>query len=159
MTENVSSQNHLLGSYSFVSSQGIRIIGSDLYSAGFWNYLREDITVALMQKRPLKIDLTMIQVAKEPEEDDDWANHVTFLLGKIINQCLGSENLAIGALEWSSLMAEAQTWKDTLPASYTALSPPPGSSHSNFPTLWLLNGWHSEFLPSPPTRCLLLEYL
>lgn len=140
--ENVSSEHHLSGSYGFIS-QGLRLIGRDLFSAGFWNYLREDITVALMKKRPLKIDLTTIQAPTELIEDDDWANHITYLLGNIINQCLGSDMMATNTEQWSALMTEVQAWHRSLPSSYTAISP--NNTQSSFPTLWLLNGWHSKY--------------
>lgn len=141
-TESVDSQSHLLGSYSFLASQGIPKIGADLFSAGFWNYLQEDITVALMQKRRLKIDLSSVQMPTQMEEDDDWANQISFLLGKVINQCLGKEAVALGLSDWTMLLDEVESWKSSLPSSFTAFTPR-GPTKSEFPSLWLLHGWHS----------------
>lgn len=136
------SQSHLLGSYSFLASQGIQSIGADLFSAGFWNYLREDITVALMQKRRLKIDLSTVSPPSHLEDDDDWANHISFLLGKVVNKCLGREAMALSLPEWTALAEEVEHWKDSLPSSFMSFTPT-GPNKSNFPTIWLLHGWHS----------------
>ena len=95
-----------------------------------------------MQKRRLKIDLSTVQMPTQLDDDDDWANRISFLLGKVVNQCLGKEAMALGLPEWTALIDEVESWKSSLPASFTAFTPT-GPSKSSFPTLWLLQGWHS----------------
>ena len=36
------------------------------------------------------------------EEDDDWATRIRYLLGKVVNQCLGKETVALGLPEWTA---------------------------------------------------------
>lgn len=97
-----------------------------------------------MQKRRLKIDLSTIQTPSNFEEDDDWANHVSFILGKVVNQCLGKEAIALGLPEWTALFNELEQWKEGLPDSFHPFSPP-SPNDSLFPSLWHLQGWHSTF--------------
>jgi hypothetical protein len=46
---------YLLGAYSFVASGSIHLAGRGLLQAGAWNSLREEITVALECRRPVRI--------------------------------------------------------------------------------------------------------
>src|SRR3954469_26057320 len=104
MLENVSSQSHLQGCYSLLASREIYLT-TDLLSAGYWNYLREDITVALIEKRSLMITLSGQNAPPEPTDDPDFANSITFLLGKIINRCLSIDSPALDLLEWEAMRA------------------------------------------------------
>ena len=144
-TESVGSQSHLHGSFSFLVGQQINL-GSDLLSAGFWNYLREDITVALIDKRPLKIDLSTVWMPR-PVEDDDWSNMISLLLGKVINICLGDDARTVSFSEWKSLKDQVDEWRRSLPVSFEPVSPLPtgGPPKSSFPELWLFRGWHSKY--------------
>ncbi|KAL2005614.1 hypothetical protein VTN00DRAFT_10107 [Thermoascus crustaceus] len=143
-TESVGSQNHLHGSFSFLIGQQINI-GSDLISAGFWNYLREDITVALIEKRPLKIDLLNVWMPP-PAEDDDWSNLISLLLGKVINMCLREDTRTVNFSEWKLLKDQVDDWQKSLPGSFQPISPNDTSvghpNSSSFPELWLFRGWH-----------------
>ncbi|KAL2216007.1 hypothetical protein M432DRAFT_123647 [Thermoascus aurantiacus ATCC 26904] len=142
LAQSVGSQSHLHGSFSFLVGQQINL-GSDLLSAGFWNYLREDITVALIDKRPLKIDLSTVWMPR-PVEDDDWSNMISLLLGKVINICLGDDARTVSFSEWKSLKDQVDEWRRSLPASFEPVSPLPTGGHpkSSFPELWLFRGWH-----------------
>lgn len=117
-------------------------IGADLISAGFWNYLREDITVALMEKRPLKIDLSNVSMPN-PIEDNDRANAISQLLGIVINRCLGKDAPALALSEWTSLQTDLDRWKADLPRTFepVSLSSP---RRSKFPELVMFHGWHSK---------------
>ncbi|KAJ5580080.1 uncharacterized protein N7459_006065 [Penicillium hispanicum] len=56
--ENLSSQSHLQGCHSFLADHPIKLQSdSGLVRAAFWAYLREDITVALVERRKLMIEL------------------------------------------------------------------------------------------------------
>jgi hypothetical protein len=109
-------------------------------SAGFWNYLRQDITVALMEKRRLKIDLSNVSMGP-PVEDDDRANMISRLLGIVINRCLGKDAPALGLSEWTSLQLDVEQWRRDLPRSFEPISIS-GPAKSSFPELFLLHGWH-----------------
>lgn len=142
------------GSSSFLAGQKIEI-GPDLMSAGFWNYLREDITVALMEKRRLKIDLSNVSIPS-PIEDDDRANVISRLLGIVINRCLGKDAPALDMSEWTSMQLEIDRWRTELPKTFKPVSlwgPP----KSNFPELVMFHGWNSK-LPLQYTFNILINY-
>ncbi|KAL1982066.1 hypothetical protein VTN96DRAFT_1779 [Rasamsonia emersonii] len=142
LAQSVGSQSHLHGSSSFLAGQQIRI-GPDLLSAGFWNYLREDITVALIEKRRLKIDLENIWM-QYPTEDDDRANMISLLLGRTINSCFGTGNDArvLPIPEWRSLREQVDEWRRDLPISFEPIHFEQDRSTNNFPELLHFHGWH-----------------
>lgn len=113
-----------------------------LLSAGFWNYLREDITVALIEKRSLMIELSQEHLPPTVEGEDDLANRITYLLGKVINRCLNQDASPLEQHEWHSLGDELDTWRASLPASFEPIGTPGLYGQSNFPCLWTVSGWH-----------------
>lgn len=146
-SENVSAQNHLRGSYSLLAScpNGL---GQGLIRAGFWNYLREDITVALMEKRMLIIELNERPPPLELDGEDDFANHITYILGRIINCCLHKDGTALNRQEWESLKEELESWKLSLPASFEPIFTPRLYGESRFPSVWNTSKWHSMWQAS-----------
>lgn len=124
--------------------QQIRI-GPDLLRAGFWNYLREDITVALIEKRRLKIDLENIWM-QYPTEDDDQANMISLLLGRTINSCFGTGNDACvrPIPEWRSLREQVDEWRRDLPISFEPIQFEQDRNTNHFPELLHFHGWHSK---------------
>ncbi|OQE77525.1 hypothetical protein PENNAL_c0060G05897 [Penicillium nalgiovense] len=143
--ENVSSQSHLQGCYSLLASRRIHLT-ADLLSAGYWNYLREDITVALIEQRGLMITLSDQNAPPEPTEDADFANYITFLLGKIINRCLSLDSSALSPLEWEAMKADLDEWKSSLPPSFDTIQTPGLGKQSGFPSVWTLRTWHVSTL-------------
>ncbi|OQD91500.1 hypothetical protein PENSOL_c052G08197 [Penicillium solitum] len=145
ITQNVSSQSHLQGCYSLLASRHIHLT-ADLLSAGYWNYLREDITVALIEQRGLMITLSDQNAPPEPTEDAEFANHVTFLLGKIINRCLSVDSQALTPFEWEAIKADLDKWKSSLPSSFDTIQTPGLRKQSSFPSIWALRSWHVSTL-------------
>lgn len=142
-SENVSSQSHLQGCYSLLASRHIHLT-TDLLSAGYWNYLREDITVALIEQRGLMITLSDQNAPSEPTEDADFANHITFLLGKIINRCLSVDSQALTPFEWEAMKSDLDKWKSSLPSSFDTIQTPELGKQRNFPSIWAIRSWHGE---------------
>ncbi|KAL2871727.1 Zn(II)2Cys6 transcription factor [Aspergillus lucknowensis] len=145
IAQNVSSQNHLQGCYSLLASRHIRLT-TDLLSAGFWNYLREDITVSLIEQRGLMIALSDQHLPPEPAGDADFANSITFLLGKVINRCFSIESPALDHFEWETIKADLDHWKASLPPSFGPIHTPDLRKQSHFPSLWTLRCWHASSL-------------
>lgn len=143
MAENVAAQSHLLGSSSFLRDQQIHIGASDLLSAGFWNYLREDITVALVEKRRLKIELDQIHILYPPTRDDERANLISLLLARAINLCFGDISRP-GVEELRNLESEVAQWRSNLPSSFDPIESSETTDKDSFPILWLYHGWHSK---------------
>ncbi|OQD86289.1 hypothetical protein PENANT_c008G07690 [Penicillium antarcticum] len=143
ITQNGSSQNHLQGCYSILASREIHL-AADLLSAGYWNYLREDITVALIEQRSLMISLYDQTGPPEPTDDADFANQITFLLGKIINRCLSIDSPALDPLEWQAIKVDLDNWKLSLPSSFDTIETPELRAQSSFRSIWTLQSWHTR---------------
>ncbi|KAF9883339.1 hypothetical protein FE257_003555 [Aspergillus nanangensis] len=145
ISQNVSCQNHLQGSYSLLSS-GSADLASELFNAGFWNYLREDITVALIEKRGLMIELSDAYLPQTVHAEDDFANRVTYLLGRVMNHCLGANASPLARPQWETLRSELEAWKSSLPPSFEPISTPGLHGKSVFPSLWTTSPWHASSL-------------
>ena len=142
LIENVSAQNHLRGSYSLLASCPNEL-GPGLIRAGFWNYLREDITVALMEKRVLIIELNDRHPPLGLDGEDDFANHITYILRRIINYCLEQDGPGLNPQQWESLKEELETWKLSLPSSFKPIPTPRLHGESRFPSIWNTSKWQS----------------
>ncbi|CEL03648.1 hypothetical protein ASPCAL04799 [Aspergillus calidoustus] len=150
ITQNVSSQSHLQGCYSILANRHVHLT-TDLLSAGFWNYLREDITASLIEHRSLMIDLSSQQISLDAGEegqgdDADHANRVTFLLGKVINRCLAVDSPALTFEEWEVMKAELNNWKNSLPPSFEPIRTPGLRKGVAFPQIWTIRDWHVSSL-------------
>ncbi|KAM0820324.1 hypothetical protein AB5N19_06143 [Seiridium cardinale] len=129
--------------------------------AGFWNYLREEITVSLASapNRMVRIgkDLTQFRDTMVlPNIGDDMrANLVSYIVARALNlycSIRGTEVEGGGPhwLEehlatWDALMADLTVWTDNLPATFHPFSvtPKPGNA---FPSEWMLKPWHVSAL-------------
>ncbi|KAF7156373.1 hypothetical protein CNMCM6106_009640 [Aspergillus hiratsukae] len=132
ISQNVTCQNHLQGSYSLLASHPLEL-ESGLLSAGFWNYLREDITVALIEKRSLMIQLPDEALPTRTESDDDLANRITYLLGRVINRCLLRDAPPLDQSEWNGLRDQFEDWRTSLPSSFEPVLTPQLLPNSGFP--------------------------
>ena len=73
---------HLQGAFSLASrhSYVADASGNGLLAAGFWNYLREDITFSLFETCPLKMDLNRM-VAPNFALGESHLHSVSLILG------------------------------------------------------------------------------
>ncbi|KAM0425160.1 hypothetical protein ACHAPT_009721 [Fusarium lateritium] len=92
---------HLRGAYSMALLHDVLSgnLQPGLPGAGFWNYLREDITFSLFEKCPLKMDLTATPLLVNHRSAQDYLNSITLILGKIINTTFGRD---VTSSEWVS---------------------------------------------------------
>lgn len=118
---------------------------SGLVQAGAWNYLREEITVALECRRPTRISIHLDFDPDLDYSDSNLANVVSYMLAKIINHCFGvsvrdGDSTPVQDA-WQSLSHDLKVWRKTLPASFIPYStaPKPGSP---FPSIWSLQPCH-----------------
>lgn len=155
ISQNVTCQNHLQGSYSLLASHPIEL-ESGLLSAGFWNYLREDITVALIEKRSLMIQLSDEPLPTRTECDDDLANRITYLLGRVINRCLLCDAVPLDQCEWNGLRDQLEDWRTSLPSSFDPILTPDLLPNSAFPGMWTTSGWHAAGLQYYHTAMIIL---
>ena len=105
--------------------------------------------MALIQRRGLMMALSAEHAPRECADDTDFANYITFLLGKIINRCLATDSLPLDALEWQTLKADLDAWKLSLPSSFEPIRTPGLRVKSHFPSLWTLRDWHGRCVSIP----------
>ncbi|KAH0495902.1 hypothetical protein TgHK011_009427 [Trichoderma gracile] len=82
LDEDVDPNRHLRGAYSLASCEA-SIAGSSpdsLLAAGFWNYLREDITFSLFEGCPLKMDVTESAAPSLADGHDQQLHSISLIL-------------------------------------------------------------------------------
>ncbi|KAJ4257537.1 hypothetical protein NW762_008661 [Fusarium torreyae] len=101
---------HLRGAYSMASLHDVLSgnLQAGLLGAGFWNYLREDITFSLFQECPLKMNLEDTPLINHHHSDQDYLNSITLILGKIINMsfCNDAEEM-----RWNLVIDSLKSWR------------------------------------------------
>ncbi|KAL3425378.1 hypothetical protein PVAG01_02169 [Phlyctema vagabunda] len=150
-------QRHLLGAYSFVVNDYTDMATRGLFQAGAWNYLREEITVALECRRKVRISNSFNFQWRDDLDDDMQANAIALTLAKVINFAFDNEASSPSASSpesipehvdendrittWAHLINEVREWKKNLPASFEPYStaPKPGNM---FPSLWMAKSHH-----------------
>ncbi|GKT47074.1 uncharacterized protein ColSpa_07255 [Colletotrichum spaethianum] len=124
-------------------------LGSSLRAAGFWNYLREDITFSLFRRCPLKIDLDQMSLPTQHDTDQDHLNTVSLILGRIINACFSG---IITDETWPSLLGMLQDWRSNLPPRFNPFSRAERGLGLALPSTWMLRDCHGKLVfPSNPT--------
>jgi Fungal specific transcription factor domain len=148
--EMVHKEQHLLGAYSFALNSSIDLNHRGLAQAGAWNYLREEITVALQQQRPVRIGMSINVEDFIGRPDDMQANAITYILAEAINLRFGTvspdeERLIDRKARYSVVADQLDAWRRNLPASFEpySMATKPGNA---FPSLWMLRQWHGELL-------------
>ncbi|KAI0013781.1 hypothetical protein F4779DRAFT_293015 [Xylariaceae sp. FL0662B] len=122
LDEEVDPNRHLQGAYSFASQRHSLPdkLSEKLLAAGFWNYLREDITFT----------------------DDDHLNAITLILGRIINATIGPSTDIPGEA-WNTLLALVRVWLSNLPPHFQPFSRAPVPLLSNLPSVRMLQDCHA----------------
>jgi hypothetical protein len=151
-------QRHLLGAYSLSTSINLDLASWGLPQAGFWNYLREEITVGLACRRPVRIGNhakfpQFRDVVSRPGIGDDMrANLITYTLACVINLHFESKDPLSGSPspnrieqseQWTTLEEDLKLWRHRLPSTFEpfSLASVPGSV---FPSYWMLKPWHGK---------------
>ncbi|RGP67425.1 putative tpr domain [Fusarium sporotrichioides] len=135
---------HLRGAYSMASLHDVLSgnLQAGLLGAGFWNYLREDITFSLFEKCPLKMNLDSTPLVTYHESGQDYLNSITLILGKSINMAY-SQDTAI--LHWKNLTESLKDWRKACPDHMRPFSRQTSTSHL-FPAVWFLQPYHAAIL-------------
>ncbi len=129
----------------------------NLAQAGFWNYLREEITIGLASNRPVRIgkDFTHLRdmLICEDVGDDMRANLITYILARLVNlhHTFNEVRVEGGAHHWTEeshstlmdLKTDLRLWAENLPATFLPFStaPKPGNI---FPSTWMRKPWHGK---------------
>ncbi|OIW27789.1 hypothetical protein CONLIGDRAFT_682805 [Coniochaeta ligniaria NRRL 30616] len=156
---------HLRGAYSLAtfpfqsheSSIPTTLLSRGLFAAGFWNYLREDITFSLFRRCALKIDLGFLispvgSVLAPSEdtlsEDEDYLNAISLILGRIINAAFvhsggGRSNGGMKDDTWTVLLDMVKSWRAELPRHFQPFSSAKVASISALPSVRVLQNCHA----------------
>jgi hypothetical protein len=60
----------------------------------------------------------------QTECDDDLANGVTYILGRVINRCLLPDAVPLDRCEWDSLRDQLDDWRTSLSSSFDPILTP-----------------------------------
>lgn len=141
LAEDFDPNRHLSGAHAIASCQDLDLQTSSLYRAGFFNFLREDITFALVNQCPLKIDSEKLKGTYTPLTDEDQLNVVTLILGQAINASFGDDRPTL-RMEVAHQLGQ---WKQKLPSHFQ----PTHDSYiekmvlSIFPLMYMLHDSHT----------------
>ena len=138
-------ESHLLGAYSYAVSKPIDFSRPGLTQAGAWNYLREEITVGLVRRRPVRIAQIFDDHVESAPNSVMPSNYIAYLLAQIINFCFTDTSYEVSIQNrrerWRDLRASLERWKEDLPSSFQPFSVA-AKSDNPFPSIWMLQPWH-----------------
>ena len=139
-------ESHLLGAYSYAASASINFLQTGILQVGAWNYLREEITVALIQRRGVRMGGIFDGQIESHLEDILPSDIISYLLGKIIN--FSFTNTRQKSLEerldyWASLRSALEDWNRRLAPDYSPFSSAVVRGNP-FPSVWMLQPCHSK---------------
>lgn len=142
LAENSDPNRHLVGAYALAAAQPLNLAESSMARAGFFNYLREDITYSLIHRLPLKLDLRDVdEDSYVVTNDEDQLNVASILLGKVINSTWGAGSASKEA--WHTLEIRLRVWHRSLPAQFESFSETVRwQGSTSFTNMWMLNDCH-----------------
>ncbi|RMZ10463.1 hypothetical protein D0860_03830 [Hortaea werneckii] len=141
LAEDFDPNRHLSGAYALAASQGLDLSAPSILRAGFFNYLREDITFSLITRQPLKLDSKRLDIEYDPVTDEDQLNVATLHLARIVNTAFGGQLTADNS---HVLESRLEQWHDSLPAHFRPYHDSAEGSGSVFPTVRMLAECHAS---------------
>ncbi|RXG43782.1 hypothetical protein VDGE_02836 [Verticillium dahliae] len=164
LDEEVDPNRHLHGAYSLASRQKLLLDNGfrTLSSAGFWNYLREDITYSLFEEQPLKMDLENIPVPTQHLEDHDHLNAISLVLGRILNAHFNDGSPGRDQpVSVSAMLHMLRSWQKALPRHFEPLCMDNSRPSGALPSVWMLGDCHAAarqyFLVSIMVLCMIMQ--
>jgi hypothetical protein len=147
--------NHLLGAYSYASSDPIDFSTFGILQTGAWNYLREEITVALIQRRAVRMGQIFDIYRQNGCRFVFPSDQISYLLAKTINFCFESicerDTLQERRLQWQSLRADVNRWQKSLPLGFAPFSLAV-KANNPFRSIWMLQPYHGKERPPADAR-------
>ncbi|ETS83230.1 hypothetical protein PFICI_05106 [Pestalotiopsis fici W106-1] len=140
---------------SFMPSESPQAVGSpaqppaetsSLRQACFWTGLRQEIVMAFVNQRPVKVRLDHPFIDRSlaaPAADDVWANRIILHCADVLRYCFGGSATGTNAAdEWLRLKAHDDAWLRARPSSWlpVAYSEPEREKGEVFPTILYLSG-------------------
>ncbi len=150
LAENSDPNRHLSGAHALASSCSVDMRHSSLMRAGFYNYLREDITYSLINRCLLKLDRRSITSPQLPSlgaaDDEEQLNIASVFLAQVINEVFDPER------DKRMLPSkEFRNWRSSLPEQFAPYHTTHGDVDGiEFPTVRLLRDCHVSVLQYCP---------
>ncbi|KAK3937455.1 hypothetical protein QBC46DRAFT_392691 [Diplogelasinospora grovesii] len=142
--KNMGMDNHgyLLGIHAFVHGSDRRLVTGSLSAASFWVGLRQEIYSAVMNHRPVRINMVHSLVDRSLCEADDysWANRAVVHCADVLNFCFGDES-GPATPRWEELDTWNKQWLALLPASCAPIFQA-NSDEDAFPEIWYHRSCH-----------------
>jgi len=143
--KNTGTDNHayLLSIVAFVKGGNRFLIPGSLSAACFWVGLRQEIYSAMMNQRPVWINLGngLVDRSLEPAEDHTWANRAVVHCADVLNFCFG-DSAQHAASRWKELDEYSRRWTSAVPPSFRPLYQDTTGTQA-FPEIWHQNSCHA----------------
>jgi hypothetical protein len=138
-----------------MNTPGATSMASGLRQACFWIGLRQEIVMAFVKQRPVKIMLNhdFVDRSLTPTNDDTWANRIIVHCAEVINFCFGKgDQLSIA--DFQALKDYDEAWLRARPVSFlpVAYCEADSSAGEVFPQILYLN--HAVGMCSGRLGCL-----
>ncbi|PMD35790.1 hypothetical protein L207DRAFT_94577 [Hyaloscypha variabilis F] len=137
-------QGHMLGIQVFVGARDPYAIRGGLSEAAYWVGLRQEIYVATVKQKSVKINLDQCLVDRsvEPASDFEWANRAVVHYADVLNCCFGPEGVAFS--RWMELKEYSEKWQEMKPSSFTPIFYRDADTRKGevFPEIWYSHACH-----------------
>lgn len=145
-TGGTDSQGHMLGIQVFVSARDPYSTPGSLSEAAFWVGLRQEIYIATVSHKSVKINLDGCNGYRSisPADDFSWANRAVLYCADVLNFCFGEGGLGID--DFRELSAYGENWGLSRPESFTPtyFKEPVPADGTVFPEVWFSHGCYSK---------------
>jgi hypothetical protein len=139
-------QGHMLGIQVFVGARDPYAMRGGLSEAAFWVGLRQEIYVATVKQKAVKINLDQCLVDRsiEPASDFEWANRAVVHYADVLNCCFGPEGVSFS--KWVELKGYNERWQEMKPSSFTPIFYRNADTRKGeaFPEIWYSHACHSK---------------
>ncbi|KFY97741.1 hypothetical protein V498_01893 [Pseudogymnoascus sp. VKM F-4517 (FW-2822)] len=133
-------ERHLHGSSALVSTYPST--NSTLRRAAFYIYLRQDVYMAIVAQRLVKVELPCCS-QPPPASDSEWSNLIVLIVAKIVNFCFAKDSER-SSRRWSDLREVADEWNAKRPNTFDPYYYRERNIFEGryFPDVWLSAQWH-----------------
>jgi hypothetical protein len=140
---------HLVGSSALVSASSSPS-GGGLREAAYWVYLRQDIYMAILNQRPMKVGVSSISIPEmvlstSYTSDCVWAKRMVAIMARIVAFCFGNGPKSVG--EWDNLRTLLHDWNARKPTSFEPYYYRERNLETGqyWPEYWLTADWHGTY--------------
>lgn len=137
---------HLFGSSALVAASSSPSSGC-LREAAYWVYLRQDIYMAILNQRPMKVRLSSIPIPEAASPGSHffecvWAKRMVAIMARIVAFCFGNGEKSVS--EWDDLRSLAHDWNARKPSSFEPYYYRERNLEAGryWPDYWLTADWH-----------------